>query len=125
VTAGRHATRRVALVLVAWLVGPMVWAGPAAAQGTVETQKGPPPAPAPLAPESAPPPTASPERPAVEPQPGKPALAPKPGAVDERGRPLPSGRRILGLRPPVLIGLGVVLFLVLAAGAVRRRSRVH
>ena len=113
----------IANVLGAWLVGMVLGANLAAAQGTVETQKGPPPAPNTLAPESTPPRTA-PERPAIEPKPGMPALAPVPGSVDEDGRPVPGDRRILGVRVPVLLtGLGVLIVLLLTTGAMRRRSR--
>jgi hypothetical protein len=45
--------RGIAYVLGAWLVGMVLGTGLAAAQVTVETQKGPPPAPDTLAPESA------------------------------------------------------------------------
>jgi hypothetical protein len=120
---GGHRTRGRANVLGAWLFGMVLGASLAAAQGTVETQKGPPPAPNTLAPESAPPRTA-PERPAIEPKPGMPALAPVPGSVDENGRPVPGDRRILGVRVPVLLtGLGVLVVLLLTTGAMRRRSR--
>lgn len=66
----------------AWLAGSVLCVGRTEAQGTVETQKGPPPAPAPSTPQSAPPPAGAPERPAIEPAPGKPALAPKPVTVN-------------------------------------------
>ena len=118
-----HGTRGIANVVRAWLVGIVLGTGLAAAQGTVETQKGPPPAPNTLAPESAPPRTA-PERPAIEPKPGMPALAPVPGSVDEDGRPVQGDRRILGVRVPVLLtGLGVLVVLLVTTGAMRRRSR--
>jgi hypothetical protein len=120
---GGHRTRGRANALGAWLVAMVLGTGPAAAQGTVETQKGPPPAPNTLAPESAPPRTA-PERPAIEPKPGTPALAPVPGSVDESGRPVPGDRRILGVPFPVLLtGLGVLAVLLLTTVAMRRRSR--
>jgi hypothetical protein len=122
-SGGGHRTRGRTNALGAWLVGIVVGTGLAAAQGTVETQKGPPPAPNTLAPESAPSRTA-PERPAIEPKAGMPALAPVPGSVDEAGRPVPGDRRILGLRVPVLLtGLGVLVVLLLTTGAMRRRSR--
>jgi hypothetical protein len=120
---GGHRTRGRANALGAWLVAMVLGTGLAAAQGTVETQKGPPPAPNTLAPESAPPRTA-PERPAIEPKPGTPALAPVPGSVDESGRPVPGDRRILGMRVPVfLTGFGALVVLLLTTGAMRRRSR--
>jgi hypothetical protein len=118
---GPHGTR--VNVLSTWLVGIVLGTGLAAGQGTVETQKGPPPTPNTLAPESAPPRTA-PERPVIEPRPGTPALAPVPGMVDADGRPVPGNRRILGLRFPVLVtGLAVLVVLLLTTRAMRRRSR--
>lgn len=94
----------------------------AVAQGTIETQKGPPPAPKELAPESAPPP--APGRPTLEPAPGKPALEPGPSVVDERGRArMPARWTIFGLPPIVLLGLSVIGLLILTVVGLRRRSR--
>jgi hypothetical protein len=119
--SGPHARRQVSIILSACLLGA---AGLAVAQGTVETQKGPPPAPNTLAPESAPPPTAPTGRPAIEAKPGKPALAPVPGTVDEHGRLVPGGQRMFGLRVPVLLtSVGVLVAIILAVAAMRRRSR--
>jgi hypothetical protein len=122
-SGGGHKTRGRTNALGAWLVGIVLGTGLAMAQGTVETQKGPPPAPNTTAPESAPPRTA-PEWPAIEPKPGMPALAPVPGSVDEAGRPVPDDRRIPGVRVPVLLtGLGVLFLVLLTTVVMRRRSR--
>jgi hypothetical protein len=110
-----------AFLLMAGLVGP--WLGPATAHGTIETQKGAPPAPPPLAPGSAPPPAGTSERPAIEPAPGTPALAPSPGTVNDRGQPIQGEKRIFGLSPAILIGLSALVLVILAASAIYRRTR--
>ena len=118
---GTYCARLLAFLLMAGLVGP--WLGLATAQGTIETQKGAPPTPAPLAPGSAPPPAGTSERPAIEPAPGTPALAPTPGTVNDRGQPIQGEKRIFGLRPAILIGLSALVLVILAASAVYRRTR--
>jgi hypothetical protein len=115
-------TRRAisSLAITAFLAG--LSSTVAGAQGTIETHKGPPPAPNEAAPESAPPP--SPGRPPLEPAPGKPTLEPGPGVVDERGRGgLPARQTILGLPPILLLGLSVIGVLILTVAGLWRKSR--
>ena len=103
------------LLLTVLMVAPLS----AAAQGTVETQKGLPPDPNATSPEYARPQPA-PKRPALEPAPGKPALDSKPPAEAERRQPGGLARTFLRLWPVLLLGSGAGL-LVFAAGNARRR----
>jgi hypothetical protein len=105
------------LLLIVLMLAPLS----AAAQGTVETQKGLPPDPNATSPEYARPQPA-PERPALEPAPGKPALAPKPPAEAERGQRGGLARTFLRLWPVLLLGSSAVLLVFAAANARRRRN---
>ena len=106
-----------ALLLIVLTVAPQY----AAAQGTVETQKGLPPDPNATSPEYARPQPA-PERPALEPAPGKPALDAKAPAQAERGQSGGVARTFLRLWPVLLLGSGAGLLVFAAANDRRRRN---
>jgi hypothetical protein len=103
-----------ALLLVLGVAGTAIAPTLAMGQGTIETQKGPPPASSPTAPQQ--------RGPELSPQPGPPGLQRGPGVVDDRGQPTPTSRRtILGLRPGVLVALVALGVVVLAVASRRRR----